>query len=274
MTRIAAGVAGAILTLLAAAPAMAEDGPRDLCADRPGRGSPPCVLDVGRFQVEASFVDFTHDKQAGAVSDTTLYGDLAFRLGVTSTGEAQLAFSPYVQSRQKDASGSSHVSGYSDLTFAWRQSLTNPDGSGTSIALQPFVSAPVGKSGIGAGAWQGGIVAPMSFALPPILGVGGFGLAFTPQLAVVRNAAHDGAHLAWTGVVGLSHPVGPLSLGAELYVNYDDDPAGHTTSETFDLAASWVPPGLKDTQFDVGVNAGLNKQTPDYEVYAGIAHRF
>ena len=269
MTRIAAGVAGALLTLLAAAPAMAEDGPRDLCANRPGRGSPPCVLDVGRFQVEASFVDFTHDKQAGAVSDTTLYGDLAFRLGLTGTGEAQLAFSPYVESRQKDASGSSRVTGYSDLTLAWRQSLMNPDGSGTSISIQPFVSAPVGKSGIGAGAWQGGVLAPMSFTLP-----NGFALAFTPQLAVLRNAAHDGAHLAWTGVVGLSHPVGPFGLGAEFYINYNDDPAGHTTSETFDLAASWVPSGLKTTQFDVGVNAGLNKQTPDYEVYAGIAHRF
>jgi hypothetical protein len=268
MTRIAAAAA-TVLTLLAAAPAFAEDGPRDLCANRPGRGSPPCVLDVGRFQVEASFVDFTHDRQGGATSDTTLYGDLAFRLGVTPTAEVQLAFSPYVQSRQKDASGSSTTSGYGDLTLAWRQSLTNPDGSGTSIAVQPFVSAPVGKSGTGAGAWQGGVVVPMSFALPD-----GFGLGLTPQVAVVRNGAHDGAHLAWSGVVGLSHPVGPFSLGAEVYVAYDDDPAGHTTSETFDLSASWAPPELKDTQLDIGTNLGLNHQTPDYEVYAGVAHRF
>jgi hypothetical protein len=272
MIRIAAGAA--VLTLLAAAPAFAEEGARDLCANRPGRGSPPCVLDVGRFQVEASVVDFTHDSQAGTTTDTTLYGDLAFRLGVTPTGEAQLAFSPYVQVRQKDASGSSRTTGYSDLTLAWRQSLKNPDGSGTSIAIQPFVSAPVGKTGIGAGAWQGGVVAPMSFALPPVLGIGGFGLALTPQVAVVRNAAHDGGHLAWTGVVGISHPVGPFSLGAEIYVNYDDDPAGHATRETFDLAAAWSPPALKDTQLDLGVNAGLNRQTPDYEVYAGVAHRF
>jgi len=269
MTRIVAGAAGVLLTLLAAAPALAEDGARDLCANRPGRGSPPCVLDVGRFQVEASFVDFTHDKQAGAVTDTTLYGDLAFRLGVTATGEAQVAFSPYVQARTKDASGSSRTTGYSDLTFAWRQSLKNPDGSGISIALQPFVSAPVGKTGTGAGAWQGGVVAPMSFALAD-----GFGLGLTPQVAVVRNANHDGAHLAWTGVVGLSHPVGPFGLAAEVYVSYDDDPAGHTTRETFDLAGAWTPPGLKDTQLDLGLNAGLNRAAPDYELYAGIAHRF
>ena len=269
MTRIAAAIAGAALTLLAAAPALAEDGARDLCANRPGRGSPSCILDVGRFQVEASFADFTHDRQGGATSDTTLLGDLAFRLGVTATGEAQLAFSPYVQSRQKDASGSSRVTGYSDLTLAWRQSLMNPDGSGTSIAVQPFITAPVGKVGIGAGAWQGGVVVPMSFALPD-----GFGLALTPQVAAIRNSNHDGAHLAWTGVVGLSHPVGPVSLGAEVYVSYNDDPAGHTTSETFDLAAAWSPPGLKDTQLDVGTNLGLNHQTPDYEVYVGVAHRF
>ena len=30
---------------------------RDFCADRPGKGSPPCVLDKGRFQVEVSGAD-------------------------------------------------------------------------------------------------------------------------------------------------------------------------------------------------------------------------
>jgi hypothetical protein len=259
----------AALLVLAAAPAYAEDTARDLCADRPGRGSPPCVLDAGRFQVEASLVDFTHDRQTDTTTDTTLYGDLAFRLGVTGTGEAQVAFSPYVESRQKGVGGSSRATGYSDLTLSWRQSLRNPDGSGVSIAVQPFVIAPTGKRGFGAGGWQGGVLAPMAFALPS-----GFGLALTPQFAAVRNAAGGGAHLSATGVIGLSHPLGPFSLGAEFYVNYDADPSGHATSETFDLAGAWIPPGHQDTQFDVGVNAGLDRNAADYEVYAGIAHRF
>jgi hypothetical protein len=248
--------------------AWAEDG-RDLCANRPGRGSPPCVLDAGRFQAEVGLIDFTHDKQGGATEDNTLAGDLAFRYGVTSTGEAELAWSPYVHVRDRDSSGSTTATGYGDLTLAWRQSLKNPAGSGFSVAVQPFVVAPVGKRDFGAGAWQGGVVLPVSVAL-----AGGFGLGLTPQVAVVRNQNHDGSHLDWTGVIGLSHAVGPVSLGTEVYVDYDDDPAGHATTETFDLSAAWTPTALKDVQLDIGLNAGLNRQTPDYEAYAGIARRF
>ena len=261
------------LLLLAAvsgtSPALAQDSSRDLCANRPGRGSPPCILDVGRFQVETSLVDFTHDKQPGSVVDTSLFADLAFRLGISKTSELQLAWSPYVGVKTRDLSGVSRVSGYSDVTLAYRQSLANPDGSGFSIAVQPYVSAPVGRKGIGAGAWQGGLAVPISIALPS-----GFALGLTPQAAVVRNQAHDGAHLNWTGVIGVSHPIGPYSLGAELYANRDDDPAGGTTRATFDLFTAWTPPWAPDTQFDVGLNAGLNRQTPDYEAYLGIARRF
>jgi hypothetical protein len=262
-----AALAG-VAAIASAAGARAEDA-RDLCANRPGRGSPPCVLDAGRFQAEVGLVDFTHDKQAGVTSDTTLAGDLALRYGVTSTGEAELAWSPYIHVRERDSSGSTTSSGYGDLTLAWRQSLKNPDGSGVSVAVQPFVVAPVGKSGFGAGAWQGGVVLPVAVALPQ-----GFGLGLTPQVAVIRNQNHDGTHLDWTGVIGLSHAVGPVSLGTEFYINYDDDPAGHATTETFDLSAAWTPATLKDVQLDIGLNAGLNRQTPDYEAYAGIARRF
>ena len=141
--------------------------------------------------------------------------------------------------------------------------------AGVSVAVQPFVSAPVGKVGTGAGAWQGGVAAPISIALPR-----GFGLGLTPQVAAVRNQSHDGAHLNWTGVAGLSHAVGPISLGTELYVNYDDDPTGGTTRASFDISAAWVPSGSKDLQLDIGLNAGLNRHTPDYEIYAGVARRF
>ena len=270
-TKIAANRVGLVgflgIAMMAWATGAQAQEARDLCANRPGRGSPPCVLDAGRVQVEVGLVDFTHDKQAGATSDTTLAGDLALRYGVTPTGEAELAWSPYIHVRNSPGGGTSI--GYGDLTLAWRQSLMNPDGSGFSVAVEPFVVAPTGEAGFGAGAWQGGVVLPVSMALPQ-----GFGLGLTPQVAVVRNQNHDGTHLDWTGVIGLSHSVGPVSLGAEVYLDYNDDPAGHATTETFDLSAAWTPAALKDVQFDIGLNAGLNHQTPDYEAYAGIARRF
>ncbi len=76
------------------------------------------------------------------------------------------------------------------------------------------------------------------------------------------------------GPIGPSHALGPINVGAEFYIDRDDDPAGHTTQETFDLSGAWIPAHMKNTQFDLGVNAGLNHNAPDYEVYAGVAHRF
>ena len=59
------GGAWPALTLLVAlgfsARALAQSQPdsmaRDFCANRPGKGTPTCVLDVGRLQVEADLID-------------------------------------------------------------------------------------------------------------------------------------------------------------------------------------------------------------------------
>jgi hypothetical protein len=43
----------ALLIYAIAAPAHAE-GLRDFCPDRPGKGTPPCILDKGHIQAEMS----------------------------------------------------------------------------------------------------------------------------------------------------------------------------------------------------------------------------
>nr|QQZ49043.1 hypothetical protein JKL49_17735 [Phenylobacterium glaciei] len=70
----------------------------------------------------------------------------------------------------------------------------------------------------------------------------------------------------------MSHGFGPVQLGVELWASRDDDPAGATTQASFDLTAAWTP--SDNVQLDVGLNAGLNHDTPDIEVYAGLARRF
>lgn len=264
----APSVALAAVLFSVASLAHAEDE-RPLCANRPGKGSPPCVLDQGRFQVEISGVDFTRDRNAGVTTETALIGDLGLRYGLTPTLEAELAWSPYVQTREHGGGPSSRVSGVGDLTLAFRKSLANPDGSGLSVAIQPFVTAPTGRSGIGADAWQGGVVLPVAIALSDSLGLG-----LTTELDVAANSSGHGSHAAGSFAAGLGKSVGPVSLGAELWTRIDDDPAGHTTQASFDLSAAWVPPSLPDMQFDVGANAGLNRDTPDLEAYFGLARRF
>lgn len=260
--------AGAIglFALVLASGARAEAG-RDFCADRPGKDTPACVLDSGRFQLETSLIDHTRDRQSGVTMDTTDIADLELRFGVTPTTELQLAWSPYVRARTHGPGVDERVSGAGDLTLAARRSLRNPDGSGFSAAVEPFVTAPTGRSGIGAGKWQGGVILPLSWQVSDAIGLG-----LTPEVDIVPDQDGRGSHLAWTNVVAASRQLGPVTLGADLWISRDDDPAGHATQASFDLDAAWQ--AQSDLQFDVGLNAGLNRHTPDVEAYLGLARRF
>jgi hypothetical protein len=246
-------------------------GDRDFCADRPGKDTPPCVLDQGRWQVEVSFADGVFQRQRGVATDAWTFGDFEIRYGLTPALEAEVAWSPYatVTSHDRATGARFHASGVGDLAFALRQNLRNPDGSGFSVAVEPFAVAPTGALGISADKWAGGVLIPIGVDLAH-----GTGLALTPEVDIVPDADGSGAHLAWSGVVGLSHAVGQVSLAADVWAAINDDPAGHTTFASFDISAAWQPEALKDVQFDVGVNVGLTAETPDVEVLAGVAKRF
>ena len=73
---------------------------------------------------------------------------------------------------------------------------------------------------------------------------------------------------------GLSWPVGPVTLGAELWGSLDDDPGDRTESASLDLTLAWSPPSQEDLQFDLGVYGGLTRDTPDLEVSVGVSRRF
>jgi hypothetical protein len=113
------------------------------------------------------------------------------------------------------------------------------------------------------------VILPMAFALPD-----GFGLGVSPQADIVPNASGRGSHGAYSAAVGLSHAVGPLSAGVELWGSVDDDPAGRTTQASLDWMADYVPKAHANLQLDAGIDLGLNRNTPDVEIAVGVARRF
>ena len=242
---------------------------RDFCPDRPGKGSPPCVLDKGRFQVEVSGVDAILDKSDGVSTHDIAYGGLELRLGLASTVEGQLSWTPHERVRTKDQGVVGAVSGAGDLSLALRWSLRNPAGDGLSVAVQPFVVAPTGADGIGGDAWQGGVIVPVSIPLND-----DWSLSLSPELDARPDADGSGRHAGYVLASGVGRMVGPVNLGAELWVDVDDDPSGRVTQTSFDLTAAWTPASLKDVQFDASAYVGLNRRTPDLQLVVGVAHRF
>ena len=258
-------------TLLCAAPASAEEL-RELCVDRPGKDTPPCIVDVGHVLVEVGVLEYSRDK--GGADRTTSYGigDTLVRVGVTDRSEVQLSFAPYTILHERDgATGERRtVRGAGDLTAAYKYNFLNLDGDGTSVAAQLFVSAPTGREGIGSGAWESGLIVPISFDLPA-----GFAMTLDPEVDWRADEEGHGHHRALVGVASLSHALGGGVEGsAELWASRDRDPAGHRTEASGDLSLAWTPPSTDNLQFDAEVDLGLTRDTADVEAAVGVAYRF
>jgi hypothetical protein len=255
--------------VVAASPAKADEL-RDLCPDRPGLGTPACTIDRGHVVVEIGLGDWTRDTQGPIRTDTMQTGEALVRVGLTESLEAQVGWTAYGHVRIRDAMAGtiSKASGVGDVTFALRRNLNNPDGSGFSIAVMPYASLPAGGGAIGAGDWATGLLVPMSFDLSDNVSLG-----LTAEIDAAADSDGNGRHLGYGTVVGLGFGLSDsLSATGEVSLYRDRDPAGHNSAALAGLSMGWQPRG--DTQFDIGVNLGLNKASPDAEVYFGVARRF
>jgi len=253
------------LAALLAAPFVAHaDDLRPFCADRPGKATPPCILDAGHLQVETALADAVFLHARGQHEDITAYGATEVRAGLTARLEIEAAWAPLIIDH---ARGAGTTTGSGDATFGLRYSLTDPAKDGPQVSLQPYVNAPTATHGLGQGGWTGGFRMPVSAPL-----AGGISLGFTPQVDIFRNGPGGGTHAAESASVSLSKGFGDTTLGAELWGQNDGAPGAVTRQASFDLFVAQLIG--KDSQLDAGANFGLNRDTPTAELYVGISHRF
>ena len=250
-------------TLVSAATAHAQDL-RDFCAQRPGKATPPCIVDAGHLQIEVGLADAVFQRSGGVHEDTYTLGATELRLGLTKRVEVEAGWSPWVIDTTR---GGERLTGTGDASLAVLAALTDPDGKGAAVSLQGFGTAPTATHGLGAGGWTGGARLPMAVPLSDTVSLG-----LTPEVDILRDAAGGGVHAAWIGVASLSRAFGPTTLGAELWGEVEDEPAGTIRRASADLTAAFAIG--KSLQLDAGANLGLNRATPKAEIYAGIARRF
>jgi hypothetical protein len=237
---------------------------RDFCADRPGKATPACIVDVGHLQVETGLADAILRRDHGLRDDVWLLGQTELRLGVTRRLELEAAVTPF---SVEHATGAGTRTGFGDVAAGFRAALTDPDAHGALVSLQGFVTAPTATHHQGAGGWEGGVRLPVSLDF-----ASGFGLGLTPEADLRRDADGRGRHLAISGAASLSHDLAGASVAAELWAERDEDPAGHVSQLSVDVSAAWQVG--RDLQLDLGANAGLTRATPDLELYVGVARRF
>lgn len=241
---------------------------RPLCPDRPGLDTPACTVDQGHLLVEMGAVDWSLDKGAGQRTDSFTFGDLLLRYGVTSDTEVQLGWTALGTVRTRDNGVVTHASGTGDMTVAVRHNLSHPDGSGFAAAVMPYTTLPTGGETLGAGDWGAGLIVPLSYSLSDTLG-----LSLTPEVDAAPDGDRHGRHLAYGTAIGITTALTKsVSSALELEAVRDQDPAGHATQALASLSFAWQP--KSNLQLDLGAVAGLNRDSPDVELYLGIARRF
>lgn len=258
-----------LLLLVSAVPVGAEEL-RDFCPTRPGLGTDACTVDPGHVVGEMSLGDWTRETDGPERTSTLLLGDLLLRAGVGPSSEVQLGWTPYGRQTVRDraAGTKERQSRVGDVTLGFRQNLSNPDGSGLSFALQPFVSLPVGRAPIGAGDWGAGLVAPLTYELTDAVQ-----LEFVPEADAAVDADGKGRHFAASLVAGVSTKISKaVTATFELQGARDNDPMGHATAYLGSAALAWQP--ADNLQLDVQAVAGLNRNAPDVELILGVARRF
>lgn len=250
----------AVLAFLAA-PALAQE--RDFCANRPGIGTPACTMAPGSAMLETGVAEWDHSADAGGTDDSTTLGQFLLRVGVSDSAEIQLGLDSYTLDRTFDRTGHlvARSSGVGNAFFAVRRGLAGPNGP---VAIEGFVSVPAND----ASQWSAGLLLPAGANLPA-----GFQLALTPEVDLAADADRHGRHIAYGGVVGLSHSLtANLTAGGELAAFEDADPAGHSLDARVSGSLAWqATPRL---QIDLEADAGLSAGAPDTAVMIGFADRF
>lgn len=248
--------------------AWAQD--RSYCPDRPGIGTPACTMAPGRFSLEMGVGDWTLNKDDAQRQDVYTLGDALLRYGIAEHAEVQVGWSMVGFARTRDrASGRiDHQTGTGDVTLALRRNLANSDGSGLSLAVMPYVTLPVGSDPLGAGDWGAGAMVPVSYEISDA-----WSLSSTSEFDAAVDEDGNGRHFAFAETVGATLAFNDrLSATAEYQVLADRDPQGHSVQHLSGLSLAWQP--RDDLQFDMGANAGLDRDADDVEVYFGVSRRF
>lgn len=259
---------GALSTLALGYPALAQDAEEaPICTDRPTKANATCTVPTGKFQLETSAVGWGRIEAAGATTDVWTVGSSFLKLGLSDRSDLQVGFTPYLDFKTRVGGLSSHMSGIGDVTVRYKHRLT-ADGSSVQVGVIPFVKLPTAKLGIGNNKVEGGLAVPISIATgTPVTVVLG------PELDLLADSDGDGRHVALANLVNVSAPIVPgLTLVGELWTATKFDPAETVTLMSADAAIAYVV--NSNFQLDLGTNLGLNRHTPDVELYAGISVRF
>jgi len=245
----------------------AEADEQPICADRPGKANPTCTVPAGMVQIETGLADWVHDRSDGVTSDSLSLASTAFKYGLTDRWNVELDVTPYNWQRVHGGGLRETDSGFGDLFVRSKYRFTS--GDGVQVAMNPAIKIPTAPTPIGNRKWEAGVAFPIDYSIPnsPI------SITLGPEADWLADSDGHGYHWSMAQVVGVGwQATDKLNLSGELWGQWDWDPTGTTRQATADGAVAYLV--NNNVQLDAGANFGLNRVTPDVEIYAGVSVRF
>jgi hypothetical protein len=248
-----------------------DDQMRSFCTDRPPKANLPCTVDAGHFQYEADVFNWAQTHDRGVTTNLYLYANPTLKLGLNNRIDIEVNIAPSETLVTHGSLGHSAFTGASDLFLRAKFNLAGPEGGDFQAATIPWVKTPTAPSGLGNGAVEGGVIAPVSFALNK-----DYTLLFNPEIDDLRNAGDWGRHANYQFLVNLSRPLSSsVTGGLELWGQANEDPTNRNLQASLDLTLAWVVwEKLPNLQFDTGVFVGLTPATPKVQLFLGVSQRF
>jgi hypothetical protein len=262
----ARAVVVAALALAASTAVQADDQP--ICADRPGKSSQACTVPAGHWQIESSLVDWTLNRESGERDTSLAIGEFDLKFALSGRSHIDVGITPWQRGTSSVGGVHERVSGIGDALVMFKENVSRAE-SPLQVAISPFVKVPTARRPLGNRKWEGGLVVPVQYQI----GKSPFSLAMTPELDWNADADGRGRHIAMAQVANLGwQATQKLNLSGEIWGQWDWDPAGTIRQASVDGAAAYLVNAK--LQLDAGANIGLNRATPDVELYAGIARQF
>jgi Putative MetA-pathway of phenol degradation len=254
--------------LLASSGAAVAADEQPICPDRPSKSTGPCTVPQGKWQIETGLIDWSRAQSDGATANTAVWGNTAIKYGLAPSADIELSVTPLETLRLHGGGVRERESSFGDTLLRVKYEITANDAP-VQLALDPFVKIPTANHRLGNGKVEGGLLVPVQIAL----GRSPFMLSLGPELDWLADEDGSGHHAAMIQLVNVGWQASTkLNFTTEIWSQWDWDPSGTGEQVSWDGSAAYLV--NKDLQLDAGANFGLNRQTPDVELYAGVSVRF
>ena len=253
--------------LLSVATGAAAANEKPICADRPSKSTGACTVPKGHWQIETGLIDWFADRSNGVSEDVVAIGSTLLKYGLNDSADLELGVAPFVIDRVHGGGAHERASGFGDTISA--RNIDSRLRARVRSGARSVREIPTANHRLGNGKVEGGVVVPMDAPL----GKSGLTLSIDPELDIAADEDGHGHHAAMTQVVNLGLAINDkLGVSGEVWGSWNWDPTRTIKQYSADATATYAV--NNDLQLDAGAHFGLNRETPDVELYTGVSVRF